>query len=87
MVDFNKDTYPDIIVHGNLYDFEPETPRNDAGLGLLLMGSVGRFTPVPPADSKLFLRKNIRDSEVITIGENQMIIFSENDGKLSFVQW
>ena len=87
VVDFNKDTYPDIIVHGNLYDFEPETPRNDAGLGLLLMGSVGRFTPVPPADSKLFLRKNIRDSEVITIGENQMIIFSENDGKLSFIQW
>ena len=43
-VNFNDDNYPDIIIHGNRYDYEPETPRNDAGLGVVLLGSESGFT-------------------------------------------
>jgi hypothetical protein len=86
-VNFNNDNFPDIIIHGNRYDFEPETPRNDAGLGVVLLGSDSGFTSVPSKESKLFLRKNITDSETITIGTREMLIFSENNGKLSFYEW
>jgi hypothetical protein len=42
----------DLIVAGNLYDAEPNTPRADAGNGLWLRGDGrGHFTPVPPVES------------------------------------
>ena len=36
--DFNQDGNLDILVAGNLYTAEVETPRNDAGIGLVLLG-------------------------------------------------
>ena len=43
--DYNKDGHLDILIAGNLYTAEIETPRNDGGIGLLLYGdSKGNFT-------------------------------------------
>ncbi len=42
----------DLIVAGNLYDAEPNTPRADAGNGLWLQADGrGNFSPVPPVES------------------------------------
>jgi hypothetical protein len=42
----------DLLVAGNLYDSEPNTPRADAGNGLWLKGDgKGHFAPVPPRES------------------------------------
>jgi len=58
--DVDGDGNLDLIVAGNLYDSEPNTPRADAGNGLWLRGNGrGRFTPVPPSESGLLTPKNV----------------------------
>jgi hypothetical protein len=51
-LDVDGDGHLDVIVAGNLYDTEPNTPRADAGNGLWLKGDGrGQFTPVSPRES------------------------------------
>jgi len=50
--DIDGDGRLDLVVAGNLYDAEPNMPRQDAGNGLWLEGDgKGHFTPVPAAES------------------------------------
>jgi hypothetical protein len=50
--DVDGDGNLDLILAGNLYDTEPNTPRADAGNGLWLRGDGrGHFTPVSPRES------------------------------------
>ena len=50
--DADGDGHLDLIVAGNLYDAEPNTPRADAGNGLWLKGDGRRhFAPVPASKS------------------------------------
>ncbi|MGQ0649360.1 MAG: VCBS repeat-containing protein [Gemmatimonadaceae bacterium] len=52
--DVDGDGHLDLIVAGNLYEAEANTPRADAGNGLWLRGDgKGHFTPVPPSESGL----------------------------------
>jgi hypothetical protein len=57
--DVDGDGHLDLIVAGNLFDAEPNTPRADAGNGLWLRGDGrGHFTPVPPSESGLLAPLN-----------------------------
>jgi enediyne biosynthesis protein E4 len=50
--DVDGDGHLDLVVAGNLYDAEPNTPRADAGNGLWLRGDgKGHFAAVPPTES------------------------------------
>ena len=50
--DVDGDGNLDLLVAGNLYESEPNTPRADAGNGLWLKGDGhGHFTPVSPGES------------------------------------
>jgi hypothetical protein len=52
VTDVDGDGHLDLIVAGNLYDLEPNTPRVDAGNGLWLRGDGhGHFIAVPPVQS------------------------------------
>ena len=54
--DLNKDNHIDLILTGNLYDMEVETPRLDAGNGLVLMGKGnGHFDPLNALESGIFI--------------------------------
>jgi enediyne biosynthesis protein E4 len=57
--DVDGDGHFDLIVAGNLYDTEPNTPPADAGNGLWLRGDGrGHFTAVSPRESGFLAPKN-----------------------------
>ena len=58
--DFDGDGNLDLLVAGNLYDAEPNTPRADAGNGLWLRGDGhGRFVPISPRASGFLAPRNV----------------------------
>jgi hypothetical protein len=58
--DVDGDGHLDVIVAGNIYDTEPNTPRADAGNGLWLKGDgKGGFTPVRSSESGFLAPLNV----------------------------
>jgi len=52
VADFNGDGHEDVFLSQNFFGNQPETPRYDAGRGLLLMGDgKGRLKAVPAQES------------------------------------
>ena len=81
--DFNKDQYLDILIAGGLYNAEVETPRNDAGYGLLLAGNgQGTFTPASPKNSGFYVPKNVKSMELIESVNGKIILVGNNNDKL-----
>ncbi len=87
--DFNSDGHEDIIAAGNLFSSEVETPRNDASLGLLLLGQGnGTFMPVDASKSGLYLGGDVKDVKMISLGqENQKALIAlANNEKLRIIK-
>ena len=58
--DVDNDGHLDLVVAGNIYDAEPNTPRADAGNGLWLRGNgKGALTPVSPVQSGFLAPRNV----------------------------
>jgi len=77
--DFNNDGHLDILTAGNMYQSEIETPRNDASIGALFLGSDDQeYRVVPAVESGLYLSGDVRKMRFIS-GENQLIVV-KNDG-------
>lgn len=87
--DIDGDGNLDLIVAGNLYGAEVETPRNDAGIGLYLKGNgKGGFDPVPMHQSGLFVAGEVRHIRRVHIGSsNRLIAFARNNKEIGLVQW
>ena len=81
--DFDKDGNIDIVVAGNMYDTEPETPAYDAGRGLLLNGNGdGTFSTSNLIQySGLNISRNVRAIEPIKLGKTQkgILVANHND--------
>lgn len=74
--DYNQDQYLDLLLFGNLYDAEVETPRNDAGVGLVLKGSGnGEFIPVPARESGILLQGEVKATSPIRWRQEQKPAF------------
>jgi hypothetical protein len=86
VTDVNKDNKQDLVLFGNLYGSEVETPRNDASYGHFLKGlGDGNFEVVPSDKSGLFIRGDVRGASLISIGENSessMLVGRNNDSLL-----
>ncbi len=68
--DINQDGHLDIILFGNMYGFEVETPRQDAGYGVYLEGNGKRsFKPVKLSESGLSTKGNVMHAEVIKLSK------------------
>jgi hypothetical protein len=85
--DFNKDSHLDFAIAGNLYGSEVETPRNDAGIGLLLNGDgKGNFEVIEGVESGLFIPGDVKDMENIKINNFEYILAAKNDDYIQFIR-
>ena len=86
--DFDNDGNLDLILGGNLYNAEVETPRNDASYGLFMKGDGhGGFLPVPMYKSGLKISGEIRKINKVNINgkPEAILLFALNDDALQFV--
>jgi len=75
-IDYNGDAFQDLLLFGNLYGSEVETPRNDAGLGQVLVGGPhGSFTPVSAQESGLIVTGEVKNIAPIRWGAQQQTAF------------
>jgi hypothetical protein len=78
--DYDLDGYQDLLISGNLYPAEIETPRNDSGVGLFLKGNgKGDFTPVSITESGFFTPNDAKDMKRIKINDKEVILVANNN--------
>jgi hypothetical protein len=59
--DLNEDGFEDVVLAGNLFVSEIETPRNDAGYGLVLINNThGEFSTLDTHQSGLFIPYDVK---------------------------
>jgi hypothetical protein len=81
--DVDADGHLDLIVAGNLYDAEPNTPRADAGNGLWLRGDgQGHFTPVPPGESGFLAPRNATGLALVNTPTGKALLVANNGDSL-----
>ena len=76
--DYNNDGNKDALMVGNLYVSEIETTRNDAGIGVLLLGDGnGNFSAMNHLDSGFFARGDAR--KIKMLDGNIVLVANNND--------
>ena len=78
------------ITAGNLYTSEVETPRNDAGYGLLLQKqkSSKEFTSQSPQEIGLYVRGEVKEIAPIQLANNQYgYLFAINNDSLRIIDY
>jgi len=80
-VDINQDGNLDVILTGNQFDIETQSPRLDASNGLVLLGDGnGNFNALSIVESGFFTPENAK-SMVLLHGKNRLwFIVGNNDG-------
>ncbi len=85
--DFNQDKSKDILLLGNLFGSEVETPRNDASYGFLLKGNGGTlFELVSNATANLWANGDVKDAAFITVAGSKSILIARNNDTLSVLK-
>lgn len=81
--DVDGDGKLDVIVAGNLYDVEPNTPRADAGNGLVLRGDgKGHFTPVRSQASGLLAPLDVSGMAILRTPAGRVLLVSNTAASL-----
>jgi len=82
--DVDGDGRLDVIVAGNLFDTEPNTPPADAGNGLWLKGDgQGHFTSVPPVQSGFLAPRNVTGLTLVKMPTGSAVFVANNGDSLS----
>ncbi|GAA3584574.1 VCBS repeat-containing protein [Snuella lapsa] len=86
--DIDNDGKKDVVVAGNLYGSEVETPRNDSSVGLFLKGKGNcTFTQVDMQNSGLSLPYDVKELKTITIKGEKHILVGVNDGPVRIIKY
>jgi hypothetical protein len=81
--DVDGDGRLDLIVGGNLYDAEANTPRADAGNGLWLRGDgKGAFIPVSPRESGFLAPRNVSGLALVASPAGRMVLVANTGDTL-----
>lgn len=76
-MDINNDGYQDLVVVGNIYNTEVETPRLDNNYGMVLLSNKkDNYMAVPPEKSGLYVNGNAKSIEVL----EQKVLIAMNNG-------
>ena len=86
--DINADDNLDLILFGNMYGFEVETPRQDAGYGMLMLGDgTGNFTPMMPYDSGLYVIGDVSDAQRLNEkNDADLLLIAKKNSALQVVE-
>jgi hypothetical protein len=85
--DFNQDGNLDVVLAGNLYNSEVETPRNDASFGLYLEGDgAGAFTAKTMMQSGLKIVGDVRGMEMLSKNGKKHILVAKNNEQLQLIE-
>jgi len=83
--DFNGDGWLDVLAVGNLYVSEIETPRNDAGTGIFLLGDgKGTFTAKRGSETGFFADGDSKKLVAINKEQNNYFLVGNNNDELQF---
>ncbi|MDC1516610.1 hypothetical protein N8385_02710 [Cyclobacteriaceae bacterium] len=81
--DFNNDDNLDVLAVGNLYASEIETPRNDAGSGILLLGDgSGNFSAKTSIETGFFARGDAKNMILFKSNNKEQVLVVNNDDLL-----
>ncbi len=89
-VDINDNGKKDLILLGNLYGSEVETPRNDASYGHYLESKGdGKFKVINSKESGLYVRGDVRGASIIQIGNkgNKALLIGRNNDSMKIVDF
>ena len=77
--DINNDGYEDIIVAGNIYNTEVETPRLDNQFALVLISDKNRnYNVIGPDKSGLYLSGNTKSIKIIGDESPKLLVANNN---------
>ncbi|MEP7127228.1 MAG: VCBS repeat-containing protein [Chitinophagales bacterium] len=83
--DINNDGNLDLIAHGNFFSPESETEKQDACIGLTMLGDgKGNFKPLPIQESGFFSDKDAKALAIIYLGKNEapVLLGTNNNDKM-----
>lgn len=80
--DINGDGRSDLLAIGNNFPVEIETPRNDAGKGVVLLNTKTGLEVKPMSQSGFFAPNDAKKIELITIKGSLYVVVANNDDKL-----
>jgi hypothetical protein len=81
--DLNGDGIPDVFMGGNFFGLKPEVGRYDASYGVTMLGNRNHgFTYMPPAESGLFIKGEVRDIAPVSSAKGALIFVARNNDSL-----
>ena len=81
-IDVNQDGYEDLILGGNIYETEVETPRLDAVSGVTLVSDTEKgYYTLPQTETGLYIRGNVKDMQIIEVEQKTMLWVGRNNDK------
>ena len=81
--DFDGDGHQDVLTAGNLFTSEIETPRNDAGIGVVLKGDgKGNWQPLDAAESGINVPYDVKKIATVRTKKETLYVFGCNDSAL-----
>jgi hypothetical protein len=88
IIDLNKDGLQDAIVAGCLYETEVETPRLDAGSGLVLLATGDGYQLAPCPEFCFHIPGNVKHLDLWDLEDGrQFIVALCNDAPLSMIRF
>lgn len=87
IADFDLDGSKDLVLGGNLFASEVETPRADAGYGMFLKGTGTKdgFEVLTAPSTGLYMDGDVKDLAMITITGLPYILVANNNDYLKFI--